>query len=194
MSVNRFTCRRLSLVSLSWFAIAAAAPQAVGAELFGAYRSAPGQVAPYVYHAGVYYTEHLPLDVTFEFPGGDPTTMLTATFHKPIIGALADGTPIQDIGAVIPLVVTGTSSNGTDFEGDLLGTQYLFDWEIVPAAGGELLWSGVVGWAGGRVETTTITGARLVPMVIPEPAALAMLSVAMLALMARRRPLACTRR
>ena len=36
----------------------------------------------------------LPLDAIFAFSGDDPTTMLTATFYKPIIGALEDGTPL----------------------------------------------------------------------------------------------------
>ena len=35
---------------------------------------------------------------------------------------------------------------------------------IEPAGGGELVWNGVVGWAGGRYEQTTISSARLAPV------------------------------
>jgi hypothetical protein len=59
-----------------------------------------------------------------------------------------------------PMDVTGTSYNGRDFQGDLMGTQYLFDWTIESAANGELLWNGRVDWAGGRYEQTNITNAR----------------------------------
>jgi len=179
--------RRLPFcLCLSLCLIAVAADRAPTAELAGLYGAAPGQTATYIYHAGEYYTELLPLDVTFEFPGGDPTTMLTATFHKPIIGAKADGTPIT-IGGMIPLTVTGASTNGRDFDGNIDGTQYFFDWTIEPAAGGELIWSGMVAWFGGRVEQTTITGARLVPIPIPEPGVLAMVAAGMWAALLFRR-------
>ena len=59
--------------------------------------------------------------------------------------------------------VSGTSQNGEDFHGDLLGTQYLFDWQIEPAIEGKLLLNGTVYWAGGRIELTTISNALLIP-------------------------------
>jgi hypothetical protein len=141
--------------------LAVAARGAAGHQPSGVYATTPGALASYEYHVGVYQTELLPLDAIITFSGDNPPTMLTATFYKPIIGALSDGTPIYPIGAIIPLTVTGASSNGQDFTGDLLGTQYLLNWSIEPA-GDELVWNGVVGWAGGRYEQTTNSDARLI--------------------------------
>ena len=107
----------------------------------------------------------LPVDITFIFSNDNPTSMLTATILKPIIGAHADGTPIYPIAAYFPMRVTGTSQNGQDFQGDFLGTQYVFDWQVEPANEGELLLNVRVYWAGGRIELTTINNAPLIPAV-----------------------------
>jgi hypothetical protein len=126
--------------------------------------AAPGSTASYLYHAGEYHTEILPIDASFHFTHELPTT-LTATFFKPIISARADGTPLFGAGAIVPLVVTAVSDNGRDFEGDLIeNTQYMFQWHFDPLEGGGLLWNGTVGWAGGRVEVTTIADVALVPV------------------------------
>jgi hypothetical protein len=90
--------------------------------------------------------------------------MLTAVIHEPIIGDRASGMdyPIVD---EFPMVVTGLpSTDGRSFRGDLLGTQYLFEWTFELAANGDLLWSGEIGWTGGRYEETTIDSVRLIPL------------------------------
>ncbi len=138
-------------------------PRQAGAQLSGPFHSAPGTLATYEYHANGFQVVLLPVDITMNLSGDNPTSMLTATIHKPIISVAEDGTPIYPIGVAFPMVVTGTSSNGRDFYGNLLDTQYLFHWQLEPAAHGELLWNGQVGWAGGRYEETTITAARLIP-------------------------------
>jgi hypothetical protein len=141
-----------------------ASPSGALAQLSGTYRTAPGTTATYEYHGNGLQTVTLPADVTATFSAGTPTSMLTATVHKPIIGVDENGKSLYPIGDLFPMVVHATSSNGRDFDGNLLITQYLFQWEFEPTAGGELLWNGTVFWAGGRYEATTITGARLLPV------------------------------
>jgi hypothetical protein len=133
------------------------------AQLAGTFHSAPGTTATYEYHSGGFAAVILPVDVSFHFDNVDPTSQLTAIIHKPIIGVQSNGQPLFPSGLQFPMAVTGTSYNGRDFSGDLLGTQYMFDWTIEPGANDELLWNGRVGWAGGRYELTTITDARLIP-------------------------------
>jgi hypothetical protein len=139
-----------------------AAPQ-VRAQISGDYHSAPGATASYQYHAGVLHNETIPLDVSFQFSNGNPTSQLTATIHKPIISVTTGGQSLFPIANFFPMTVTGTSSNGIDFSGDLLGTQYLFRWKIEPAADNELTWNGTVAWYGGRYELTTIANVSLLP-------------------------------
>lgn len=128
------------------------------------YDAAPGAIAIYEYHAGVYQSVPLPIDAALHFSDSLPAT-LTATFYKPIIGAKSDGTPIYSIASIIPLAVTGASTNGEDFSGYLIpGTQYMFAWHFEPVAGGGLVWNGTVGWAGGRYEETTITNVPIIPV------------------------------
>jgi hypothetical protein len=132
------------------------------AQLAGTFRSAPGTQATYVYHHGEYESVMLPADITVTFSGDNPTSML-ATIHQPIIGDIPgdDDYPIVNY---FPLVVTGSSSDGRDFEGELLAnSQYFFDWQFEPLNDGELKWNGVVSWVGGRIEVSTITDARLLP-------------------------------
>jgi hypothetical protein len=148
---------------LSLFLIGIISARQVDAQLAGTFHSAPGTTATYEYHSNGFSVAILPVDVTFEFSNDNPTSMLTAIIHKPIIGVLPIGQPPFPSGLQFPMVVTGTSYNGRDFSGDLLGTQYMFDWTIIPAANDELLWNGKVGWTGGRYELTTITDARLIP-------------------------------
>ena len=64
-------------------------------------------------------------------------------------------------------MVTSTSTDGRDFEGELLdNNQYFFDWQFDPADGGDLKWTGWVSWIGGRIEVSTLdAGALLVPSV-----------------------------
>jgi hypothetical protein len=142
---------------LSHFAAAGAAH----AQLAGTYHVLPGTRAEYVYHTGEYESAMLPVDITFNFLGQGPTSALTAIIHQPIIG----DTPTYDYPIVdyFPMVVTGGSTDGRRYQGDLLGSQYFFDWEIDSTAGGELLLSGNVIWIGGRIEITTIENARLLP-------------------------------
>jgi hypothetical protein len=131
------------------------------AQLTGTYHTIPGSLATYLYHTGEYLTVQLPVDISITFSGDDPTTKLNAVIRKALIG----DTPVFNYPIVqeFPIDVVGSSTDGSRFDGDLLGSQYLFQWDIEPAANGELLLSGQVFWAGGRIEQTTITGARLVP-------------------------------
>jgi hypothetical protein len=154
-------CR--SYRDLCLFLFALISVRDASAQLAGTYHSAPGTMASYEYHSGVYHTITIPVDVSFHFSNDTPTSQLGAIIHKPIIDVLPNGQAAFPSYLQYPMAVTGTSYNGRDFHGDLLGTQYLFDWRIEPAANGELLWNGNVGWAGGRFELTTITNAPLVP-------------------------------
>ena len=140
-------------------------PREANAQLSGLFQSLPGKFAAYQYQADGIETVMLPVDLTLIFSSDNPTSMLTATILKPIIGAQADGTPVYPIAANFPMRATGTSQNGEDFHGDLLGTQYLFDWQIKPANEGKLMLNGSVYWAGGRIELTTISNVLLVPAV-----------------------------
>ena len=72
-----------------------------------------------------------------------------------------------EIANFFPLVVTSTSTDGRDFEGELLdSSQYFFDWQFDPTNGGNLKWTGWVAWVGGRIEVSTLdAGALLVPSV-----------------------------
>ena len=158
-----FVSRRLCVcVCLCQFA--GVATREACAQLSGSFRTAPETFVTYEYHADGLHAVLLPLDVTVHFSGDDPTSMLTATIHKPIISVREDGMPIYPIGDYFPMEVTGTSTNGRDFYGNLLETQYLFHWRFEPAEHGELVWNGTVGWAGGRYEETTIADARLLPL------------------------------
>jgi hypothetical protein len=146
---------------LCLFLLLVTASQKANAQLAGLFRSAPGTLATYEYQGNGFQSVMLPADITVFFSNDSPTSMLTATIHKPIIGNTQTEFDYPIVNE-FPMVVTGTSSDGRRFHGDLLGTQYLFDWEIEPATDGQLLWNGKVYWAGGRYELTTITDARLI--------------------------------
>lgn len=152
-------------LGLCLWLLSVAAPREATAQLSGLFQSVPGTLAAYQYQGNGIQTVMLPIDLTLIFSDDDPTSMVTATILKPIIGAQVDGTPIYPIAALFPMRVTGTSQNGQDFHGDLLGTQYLFDWHFEPANAGKLLLNGSVYWAGGRIELTTINNAALIPAV-----------------------------
>ena len=138
-------------------------PREAAAQLAGTFHSAPGTMATYQYQPNGFETVMLPADITVTFSGDTPTSMLTATIHKPIIGDTAGNFNFPIVNE-FPLVVTGTSSDGREFEGQLLvNSQYYFDWQFEPAEGGELKWNGMVSWVGGRIEVSTITDARLIP-------------------------------
>ncbi len=145
--------------------LGAVAPREAHAQVSGLFQSEPGTFAEYKYQASGIQTVMLPIDLTLIFSNDNSTSMVTATILKPIIGAHADATPIYPIAGYFPMRVTGTSQNGRDFYGDLLGSQYLFDWQIEPASPGELQLNGRVYWAGGRIELTTIDNLQLTPAV-----------------------------
>jgi Dockerin type I domain len=157
-----FAFRRLFL--LCPLVLQFTAPSETKAQLSGTYRSAPGSLAIYTYHHGEYESVPLPADVTMRFSGNDPTTTLTAIIHKPIIGDLPGTNYNYSIVHEFPMIVTGTSTDGHRFTGDLLSTQYLFDWTIEPVNSRTLRWDGRVGWSGGRIEVSTIDEARLIPL------------------------------
>jgi hypothetical protein len=159
---NTFAIRRFVL--LCPFLLQVAAPRETQAQLAGTFRSAPGTLATYQYQANGFESVLLPADVTIRFSDNNPTSMLTAIIHKPIIGDTA-GSHNFPIVNEFPMVVTGTSSDGRTFTGDLLDTQYMFEWTFESAPGGGLTWDGQVGWAGGRFELSTIADAQLIPVV-----------------------------
>jgi hypothetical protein len=158
--------RRLVSVALFLLLSSVTVPRQVVAQLSGTYFSAPGTTVTYQYQNDGFPTVTLPADISVTFPGGNPTSSLTATIHQPIIGDTAGNFdyPIVDF---FPLVVTGTSTDGRDFEGELLNhSQYFFDWQFEPTDDGKLKWTGWVSWIGGRIEVSTIDdGALLVPTV-----------------------------
>jgi hypothetical protein len=134
------------------------------AQLSGTFHSAPGTTVTYEYQNPGLPTTTLPADVTVTFSGDNPTSSLVATIHQPIIGDTPEffNYPIVDF---FPIVVTGTSTDGRDFEGELLDdSQYFFDWQFEPTNDGKLKWEGNVAWVGGRIEVSTLdAGALLVP-------------------------------
>jgi hypothetical protein len=159
----------VSLAPIGWrlavgfIVLSALAGRDAQAQLSGWFQSVPGTSAVYTYHTGTYQTEMLPVDISVNFSGDNPTSMLTATILSPIIGARSDGTPIYPIASSFPMRVTATSQDGHDFHGSFPGTQYLFDWRFEPAEGGQLVLNGSVYWAGGRIEVTTIDHAPFEP-------------------------------
>ena len=81
--------------------LSAAAPREANAQLSGLFQSVPGTLAAYQFQANGIQTVMLPVDLTLIFSNDNPTSMLTATILKPIIGAQADGTPIYPIAAFV---------------------------------------------------------------------------------------------
>jgi hypothetical protein len=155
-----------SLLSTAFFLLLSSPtiPQHAAAQLSGSYYSAPGTTVTYQYQNDGFPTVKLPADITVTFSGDNPTSSLTATIHQPIIGDTA-GNFNYPIVNFFPMVVTGTSTNGRDFDGELLNhSQYFFDWKFDPANDGRLKWTGNVAWTGGRIEVSTIDdGALLIP-------------------------------
>ena len=136
------------------------------AQLSGTYHSAPGTTVTYEYQNPGLPTTTLPADITVTFSGDGPT-LLTAVIHHPIIGDVPGDNHNFGIVNSFPLVVMSTSTDGRDFEGELLdNSQYFFDWQFEPTNSGNLKWEGSVAWVGGRIEVSTLdTGALLVPSV-----------------------------
>lgn len=151
-----------------------------GAQVYGAplgtYRTAPGATATYAYQSGSVVSASIPVDVTMTFTGSP--ALLSATIHKPIIGALADGTLVYPIGGTFPRTAEAQSTDDRQFAGTL-ESQYMFEWTIDAGSLDELLWNGNVAWVGGRLEHTTISDVRLIP--IAEPRTALSMSLAMLA-------------
>jgi hypothetical protein len=150
---------------IGWFFLFVAAACTAQAQPSGLFQSVPGSVAIYRHQPNVNQQELLPVDLMVNFTDANPTSMLSATILKPIIGAATDGTPIFPIATYFPMRVTGSSQDGHEFHGSLLDTQYLFMWQFDEVAGGELKLNGHVFWAGGRYEDTTIADVRLIPAV-----------------------------
>jgi hypothetical protein len=157
-----FSVRRFVFLSQLLFQLAAALE--ANAQLVRTFRSAPGTVAMYTYHTGQYHTVPLPADVTMRFSTND-TRSLTALIHKPIIGDTAENFNYPIVHG-FPMVVTGTSTNGRTFTGELPHpySQYMFEWTINVMNSPFLLWEGEVAWTGGRVEVSEIEGALLTPL------------------------------
>jgi hypothetical protein len=97
-----------------------------------------------------------------QFSANDRLSM-TALIHKPIIGDTAENFNYAIVNQ-FPMVVTATSTDGYTFRGDLLGTQYMFEWTLAPLSSPFIHWEGQVAWTGGRVEVSTIEDARLIPL------------------------------
>ena len=162
MNTVTWFCRWRGSFGLLSFVLIVAISQATNAQLAGQFYSAPGSMAAYEYQRDGIETVMLPADIGVTFSGSGPSSTLTAIIRKPIIGDTREEYDYPIVNE-FPMEVTGTSSDGEHFHGDLLGTQYLFDWDFESAAAGELLWSGSVYWAGGRIELTTISDVRLIP-------------------------------
>lgn len=167
------------------FTVAASMTPLAAAQISGTYRTAVGTSATFYYGDASTPGVTVPADITATFSGDNPTTKITATIHKPIIGALGDGTVLFPVGGMFPRTVTGTSTDGVVFRGELIpGTQYGFDWEF-HRTGSELSLNGSVAWLGGRLEQTEIRSARLTP--VPEPASVGLVLAGAAALVRRRR-------
>jgi hypothetical protein len=157
-----FSVRRFVLLTPLLLQLVAA--REAGAQLVRTYRSEPGTVAMYTYHTGQYQTVQLPADVTMRFSTND-TRSLTALIHKPIIGDTAESFNYPIVHA-FPMVVTGTSTDGRTFTGEMPHpySQYMFEWTIDVMSSPFLRWEGEVAWTGGRIEESRIEGALLVPL------------------------------
>jgi hypothetical protein len=142
--------------------LACTVPDARG-QLSGLYQTAPGSTAVYKYHTDNLHAVQLPLNLTVSFIEGDVSPALSATIVAPIIGVTPEWS--YQIAEEFPMRVTGIADNSQTYRGDLLGTQYLFEWTFQPGAGNELIMNGGVGWAGGRYEETTISNVRLIPSI-----------------------------
>ena len=163
MDVSRTRIGLLFCLSVSF--LYALACREARAHLAGPYQTVPGATAVYNYQADNIHSVTIPLNVTMSFSGEAPATSLSATIVAPIIGVLPDGTGLYPIADLFPMRVMSTSNNSWDFHGNLLGSQYLFDWTVRLAAGPNLSFSGRVYWAGGRFELTTVAPTLLVPSI-----------------------------
>ncbi len=106
----------------------------------------------------------VPFSATVTFDLGTVPPSLTAV----ITNAVLEG------GA--PFALTVRSSFGIRlvdgtyrFSGDYLrdiqasGTQYYFDWRFSTSTNGQVVWSGITGWAGGHIWLVTISDITIVP-------------------------------
>jgi hypothetical protein len=157
----RFRSQFAYLVSL--ILVHAAHSHDARAQLSGTYHSAPGSTVTYQFQHDGFPATTLPADITVTFSADGPATLI-ATIHQPIIGDIP-GDHNFEIARLFPIVVTGTSTNGHRFQGELLdNSQYFFDWQFDPTNSGNLSWHGTVAWVGGRIEISTLdAGALLVP-------------------------------
>jgi hypothetical protein len=100
--------------------------------------------------------------LTFDLRASQPS--LTAVIPNAV---LEGGDPFQ---------LTVRSSSGAQladgtyrFMGDYLrdispsGTQYIFDWRFSTSTGGQTIWNGISGWAGGHIWQVTISDVTIVP-------------------------------
>jgi hypothetical protein len=154
--------RSHSCFGLLLFVTVVGVSQTASAQLSGRYYSVPGSTAVYQYQDDGIQSVALPADLGVTFSGSGSSATLSAIIRKSIIGDLPGNFNFPIVNE-FPVEVAGTSTDGVRFHGDLLGTQYLFDWDFTPAVGGQLLWNGSVYWAGGRIELTTITDVHLIP-------------------------------
>jgi hypothetical protein len=168
--------------------VVAHAPPAPAAQIAGTFRTAPGTKATFYFGSDSMSGITVPADITATFSGDNPTTMVTATIHQPIIGVDGDGAAVTPIGSMFPLTVRGTSTDGVTFRGELIaGTQFGFEWQF-NAVRSDLVLNGSVAWLGGRIEHTEIMSALLTP--VPEPGSVVLLLVgAAAALVCRLRSL-----
>jgi hypothetical protein len=153
-------CRRRGWFGLVFFLPVVGISQTANAQLAGRFQTAPGTTAAYQYQHGSIQTVPLPADILVTFSGTGSNSTLTATIRQPIIGDMAGTFDYPNVNE-FPMDVSGTSTDGQRFHGNLLDTQYLFDWTFEAAGPGQLNWNGRVYWAGGRYELTTITDAHL---------------------------------
>ena len=149
MNKGTLVGRRSRWLGLFLFMPVAGIAQQSIAQLAGQFQSAPGTTAVYQYQHDGIQSVALPADLVVTFLGAGSSSTLTATIRQPIIGDTLGGFDYPIV-SEFPMEVSGTSSDGQKFHGNLLGTQYLFDWNFEAAGSGQLNWSGRVYWAGGR--------------------------------------------
>jgi hypothetical protein len=99
--------------------------------------------------------------VTFDLSAAQPS--LTAVIPNAVLeGGDPFGLTVRS--ASWAQLLDGTNRFTGDFLRDLYpsGTQYLFDWRFATSTNGNIVWNGIIGWAGGHFWQVTISNITLV--------------------------------
>ena len=119
MNAIKHLGRRAVWLGTAMLLFTACAAPGTAAQVSGTYRTAPGTKGTFYFGNDSASGITVSADITTTFSGDNPTTMLTATIHQPLIGVLGDGTAPPSVASLFPLSVKGTSTDGVTFRGEL---------------------------------------------------------------------------